>query len=154
MTTHEPTEPETGFDRGVLLAVVSPMLAGFAWATLMYFWWKNEADQPYADLTTAFAFWGLVVLGCAGFIGLSVPLVIGLTARSRGARIAAASAGAAISALAGAFWLLGGVAADPTGTQAVLGYAAAAVLFLPLIALAAAARPAVSGRRLPGPASR
>ena len=140
MTIQDRTESEVTADRAILLAVVSPMLAGFVWATLTYFAWSIEYAGPDADLGTVFAFWALLLLGFAGFLGLSVPLAIGLTARSESTRIAAAFAGATIAALAGAFWLLAAAEGDLTGSAAILQYAAAAALLMPIAALVVATR--------------
>src|SRR5690242_5496481 len=90
MTPYAPSEPETGFDRRVFLAVVSPMLAGLVWAVLTYVSWRNEAVQSGDALVSLITYWALLGLGCFGFIVLSVPLVIGLAARSRTTRVAAA----------------------------------------------------------------
>jgi len=141
MTMQDRTESEAAADRVVLLAVASPMLAGVVWATLSYFAWSIEYDGPEDDLATAFAFWAQVLLGLAGLIGLSVPLAIGLTARSRSSRIAAACAGAALAALGGLFWLLAAINSNLTGPAAILPYAAAGALFSPIIALVVACRP-------------
>jgi hypothetical protein len=119
------------FESATRTAVLAPLAAGCVWAALTFASWHIAASRPEASMATMIAFWAVGLLGVVGLGLLLVPLMIGLTTRSPDTRLAAAWVGAALCALAGAFWLLGS-AAWAGLPQDVLAYLAGAVLLAPL----------------------
>ncbi len=140
-TNDQRTSPGDASTRAIRYAVISPAVAGCAWAALVFLAWRVESPGPNVDLSGALAMFGVVALGVVGSAVLAPPLALGLVARSPAVRAKAAWAGSALSALGGAFWLIGTTPSrDLEGFAELLSCAGGAVLFLPLLVTYAATR--------------
>ena len=128
------------YESATRMAVISPLVAGCAWAGLMFACWTVDSGGLSEELDASIA---ILILGLMGVIGLGVlliPLGIGLTTSSNTTRLAAAWVGALITGLAGVGCLVGAMGDNLHGVRVLLGYGAATVLFAPIVVTVWASR--------------
>ena len=140
--TFEPPRagPRPSAEATALVALLSPLLAGAAWAALAYVFWRGGSDPENPGLDAAGASLSVVLPGLFGLGALVIPVMIGLVTRSVLTRLAAAWVEAVICALAGVLWFLEVVFDDLPHPGGLLGAGGALALLVPLAVAGASTR--------------
>lgn len=97
-------EPVVGSGR-LRLATLAPLLAGLVWGVTVIAVVAVFAERPEANLGVLGTGLGVFLLGALGLAVIAVPTAVGLVAHERTTQKVAATAGALLTAVGGAFWL-------------------------------------------------